>query len=291
MTNLKFLFPLRVLVPTVAVVATSLLIGGCNYNDSKNQSAGAAEKTRTPGSTDAIVDFQTVKSKVFDSACVKCHGPQLAKAGIRLDQYASAFAHLATIKTEVESGDMPPPPPRGSVLSPEQKAMLLAWVDSGGPETTVVTPPLQPPTQPPVVVSPPTTPPTAPPTLPVPPTTPVAVPSFDDVSKAVFVPHCIKCHSNTVQKGRVNLEQYTNAAAHAKEIGDALDTDDMPRKAPALPANLKAIVYAWIDGGAPETVAPAAPVVKPPVIAPPKSQTENDNNDDNNDNEQHGRHS
>ena len=255
------------------MLAMSLTIAtsGCNYNDVKNQPAGVSEKAKNPGTADAIVDFQTVKSQVFDSACVKCHGPQLAKAGLRLDQYDSAFAHLAEIKSEIEGGTMPPPPPRGSILSPEQKAMLLAWVDSGGPEKTVVSPPTAPPQQPPPAEAPPTqppvvvTPPTTPPVPPVPPTTPVVIPSFDDVSKAVFVPHCIKCHSNSVEKGGVNLEQYTNAAAHAKEISDALDIDDMPRKAPALPADLKAIVYAWIQGGAPETVTPVAHPANPPV--------------------------
>ena len=273
-----------------AATLSVLAISGCNYNDVKNQPAAASEKAKA-GSPDAVVDFQTVKSQVFEPVCVKCHGPQLAKAGLRLDQYDSAFAHLAEIKSEVESGDMPPPPPRGSILSPEQKIMLLAWVDSGGPEKTVVTPPQPPPAQPPVVVTPPpSTPPVVPPQPPAPPTGPVVTPSFADVSKAVFVPQCIKCHSNTVAKGGVNLEQYTNAAAHAKEIGDALDIDDMPRKAPALAPDLKAIVYAWIEGGAPETVTAGVPPAKPPVVIPPKPHNDNDNNDDNNDNEHHGGH-
>lgn len=223
-------------------VVTVLGFTSCNYNDLKNpaQNPGQHGKGASPV---GVVDFATVKAQVFEPACIKCHGAVIAKQGVRLDVYSDAFAKLDLVRSEVESGGMPPPPPRGSVLSPEQKALLTAWIDSGAPQTTVATPPG---TTPP---KPPTAPPTVPP---VPPTT---TPDFAQVSSAVFVPHCIKCHSNTVQKGKVNLEQYTNASANAKNIGEALDTDDMPRRAPALPANLKAIVYAWIDGGAPETVA------------------------------------
>ncbi len=237
-----------------------LLTSACNYNDLKNpgsiQGKGGA---RNGQQTEGVVDFATVRAAVFEPACVKCHGPVISKKGLRLDQYASAFAKLDLIRSQVEDGEMPPPPPRGFVLTPEQRVMLFAWIDSGGPEKTVVTPQPPTPTEPTVPTEP--VPPTMPPTEPVPPVPPVppvVTPDFAAVSAAVFVPHCLKCHSNTVQKGKVNLEQYTNAARHATEIGEALDIDDMPRKAPALPPELKAIVYAWIDGGAPETVAPPA---------------------------------
>ncbi len=263
------------IIPTfVMTSAVGLVFAGCNYNDVKNQpgSTGRPAQSGSPnsGTPEAAVDFATVRAAVFEPACIKCHGPTLAKAGLRLDQYASAFARLDLIRSEVEGGTMPPPPPRGSILQPEQKAMLIAWIDSGGPERTVVTPVTPPPVTP--VTPPPVTPVTPPPVTPPAPIT--ATPSFADVSSAVFVPHCIKCHSNTVEKGKVNLEQYTTAAKHAAAIGTELDTDDMPRKAPALPADLKAIVYAWIAGGAPEFATPAAP---PPVPQPVSPPAEDDN--------------
>ena len=115
-------------------------------------------------------------------------------------------------------------------------------------------------------------------------------PDFAFVSQAVFVPHCVKCHGNAGAKGGVNLEVYANAARHATEIGAALDIDDMPRKAPALDPKLKAIVYAWIDAGAPETVLPGTPPapVKPPTtpsVPAPPHENNNDNNDHNNEHE------
>lgn len=243
-----------IFIRAVTVAATTLAtVSGCNYNDIKNQPGQNAGRTAKA----TVVDFETVRSQVFEPACIKCHGPTLAKAGLRLDQYASAFGRLGLIRSEVVGGTMPPGPPRGTILQPEQKVMLIAWIDSGGPENTVATPAV-----------PPGTVPATPPV--------VGTPSFADVSSAVFVPHCIKCHSSTEMKGKVNLEDYANAAKHASDIGDALDIDDMPRKAPALPANLKAIVYAWIAGGAPEFAAPAP--ATPATVINENSNNHADNN-------------
>lgn len=278
----------------ISLISIALMLGsivGCNYNDIKNP-ANAGTKPGGLGNgdqnPDASVDYETVRAKVFESACLKCHGATVAKADLRFDTYASTFPAVQTIRNEVNAGNMPPPPPRGATLSPQQKAMLIAWIDSGAPEKTVVTPAPTQPTQP-------TNPPTSPtlPTEPVPPTLPPpvpgpapATPDFAFVSQAVFVPHCVKCHSNQGAKGGVNLEQYANAARHASEIGATLDIDDMPRKAPALDSKLKAIVYAWIDAGAPETIPPetSAPVKPPTTPAPPDhDNSDDDNNHNNND--------
>lgn len=221
------------------------LLGGCNYNDLKNSPPVSGKG----GEVFQSVDFQTVKTKVIDAACIRCHSGATPKAGVRLETYADVFAQAANIRAQVETGAMPPRPPG---LSVEQKSLLYAWVDSGAPETTVVTPP--PTTTTPTPPGPQPTPgPIATPT-PVPIPAPTETPDFAMVSREVFVPHCLKCHSNRTQKGDVNLEVYALAKSVTAEITTALDTDDMPRKAPALPPELKAIVYAWIAGGAPEFV-------------------------------------
>ncbi len=207
--------------------ALALLSGGCNYNDLK--SAPPAAGKGDPGAF-ASVDFQTVKTKVIDVACLRCHSGPTPKAGVRLETYAEVFNQAAKVKFQVETGAMPPRPPG---LSTELKALLFAWVDSGAPETTVVSP----------------TPIAGPTPLP-----PGEIPDFATVSREVFIPHCLKCHDNSTQKGKVNLEVYTLAKSVISEIAFSLDTDDMPRKAPALPPALKSIVYSWINAGAPEFV-------------------------------------
>lgn len=236
---------------SLARLASLVFLGsslyGCNYNDLKNAPPVNGKGDRE---TFQSVDFQTVKTKVIDAACIRCHSGAAPKGGVRLETYADVFSQAANVRLQVETGAMPPRPPG---LSVEQKSLLFAWVDSGAPETTVVTPSPVPAPQPPTG---PGTPPVGgtpgPTPLPVP--TPGTVPDFATVSREVFVPHCLKCHDNKTQKGDVNLEVYALAKLVTSEIAFALDTDDMPRKAPALPPELKAIVYAWIDGGAPEFV-------------------------------------
>ncbi len=255
-TTRPFLTSLQI---AIFVIAGTLGFSACNYNDIKNVPGGVGKAGGRTGEQNpaAVVDYETVKAQVFASACLKCHGEQVARASLRLHTYASTFPNIAKIRSEVESGSMPPPPPRGAVLGVEQKAMLLAWIDSGAPETTVISPP---PTEP-VTPSEPSTP-----SEPATPIEPTQVPDFTEVSRTVFVPHCVKCHSNDGAKGGVNLEDYANAAKHASEIGFTLDTDDMPRRAPALDPKLKAIVYAWIAGGTPG-----------PSAAPNPNENQNDN--------------
>jgi uncharacterized membrane protein len=251
-------------------ITTALLCAplyGCNYNDLKNAPPSNGESAREVFQS---VDFQTVKTKVIDAACIRCHSGAAPKGGVRLETYADVFSQAANVRLQVESGAMPPRPPG---LSVEQKSLLFAWVDSGAPETTVLTPTPSPTPAPMPTPGPTPTPSPSPTPSPTPgptptpspsptpsptpspsPTPPVvgAIPDFETVSREVFAPHCLKCHDNTTQKGNVNLEVYALAKSVTNEIAFALDTDDMPRRAPALPPELKAIVYAWIDGGAPE---------------------------------------
>lgn len=209
------------IIAGIIVGSTSGLLTSCNYNDLKNVPTPAG---KTGGQNpELIVDFATVKSKVLDAACVRCHSGANPRGGVRLETYQQVFEIRDSLRAQVDTGAMPPRPPG---LSPEQKSLVLAWVDSGAPETTVVTP------------------------APAP-EAPASIPTFAEVRAKVFVPHCVKCHSHDGAKGGVNLENFASAKKHASEIAFTLDTDDMPRRAPALPPELKAIVYAWIDGGTP----------------------------------------
>ena len=76
--------------------------------------------------------------------------------------------------------------------------------------------------------------------------------TFSDVKEKVFVPHCLKCHATDTQKGDIDLEQFETAFAAAAMIREEVAADRMPRRAPPLPAELKALLFAWIDAGAPE---------------------------------------
>ncbi|CAN5630796.1 hypothetical protein BH10BDE1_BH10BDE1_10280 [soil metagenome] len=75
---------------------------------------------------------------------------------------------------------------------------------------------------------------------------------FALVSKQVFQPHCLKCHSTDVAKGDVVLDVYNSAFLARAEVRKNVEKDAMPRKAAPLSPELKALLFAWIDAGAPE---------------------------------------
>jgi uncharacterized membrane protein len=75
---------------------------------------------------------------------------------------------------------------------------------------------------------------------------------FATVSKQVFQPHCLKCHASDVAKGDVVLDVYQSAFLIRADLRKSVESDKMPRKAAPLSPELKALLFAWIDSGAPE---------------------------------------
>ncbi len=75
---------------------------------------------------------------------------------------------------------------------------------------------------------------------------------FATIKSQIFVPHCLKCHSTDTAKGDVDLETYSSAVQFKKELREVIETNEMPRKAPPLADPLKAMLFAWLDAGAPE---------------------------------------
>lgn len=93
---------------------------------------------------------------------------------------------------------------------------------------------------------------------------------YATVKSQVFEPYCIRCHGNQVAKGQVNLEVYSNAFQNSRAIRDDVETDSMPAKGPKVPPELKALLFAWIDSGSPETtvVTPGPGPAPGPVPTP-----------------------
>jgi len=90
----------------------------------------------------------------------------------------------------------------------------------------------------------------------------IAVVDYQLVREQIFVPHCLRCHSSEaggVRRGGVALNTFAEAQPIAASIAEQIETDQMPLRAPALPGDLKALIRAWVDGGAVE-VAPASGV-------------------------------
>lgn len=75
-------------------------------------------------------DWLTVKTLVLDPACLRCHSAPANRAGINVETYQNVLKDIGLIEAVILDGSMPL---RGS-LSPEQKALILEWIDNGAPE-------------------------------------------------------------------------------------------------------------------------------------------------------------
>jgi mono/diheme cytochrome c family protein len=93
----------------------------------------------------AAVDFVRDVQPVFVERCIDCHGPETAKAGLRLDGSAAvtlggdsgrvivphdsaASELMRRIRGDVPEDRMPP---KGEPLSREEISAIAAWIDAG----------------------------------------------------------------------------------------------------------------------------------------------------------------
>lgn len=81
-----------------------------------------------PAPTPDAINFAMVYEQVFAPRCVSCHGE---RGGVNLETYDNVFANRQAIVDAVDGGFMPPRS-RGP-LTPEQKELLMRWIQSGAP--------------------------------------------------------------------------------------------------------------------------------------------------------------
>ena len=104
-----------------------------------------------PATTKEGVTYATDIQPIFEKSCVRCHGPEKAKARLRLDSLAGvvkggedgkvikagnsaesmlvrSIAHLGP-----KDGHMPPPNNKANIpaLTKEQVGLIRAWIDQG----------------------------------------------------------------------------------------------------------------------------------------------------------------
>jgi mono/diheme cytochrome c family protein len=104
----------------------------------------------SPGAdaTALAADFTRDVKPVLDKHCVKCHGPDQQRAGLRLDSARGAGAGgnsgpalvpgqaarsllVKAVTCADADGDVKPMPPKGPRLTPAEVAVLRAWIDAG----------------------------------------------------------------------------------------------------------------------------------------------------------------
>ncbi len=78
----------------------------------------------------SAVTFSEINDRVLTPACAGCHGAVDASADLDITKLENIKANLESIKAAVESNAMP----MASELLPEDKALLLKWIEDGAPE-------------------------------------------------------------------------------------------------------------------------------------------------------------
>jgi len=110
-----------------------------------------ADETRTnqlPPTATAQIDFSRDIQPILESACLRCHGPDKPKSHFRLDNRNSALRggdentndivpgnSLESLLVHYVARQVPdmemPPDDKGTPLTPQQIALIRAWIDQG----------------------------------------------------------------------------------------------------------------------------------------------------------------
>lgn len=105
------------------------------------------DASKLPPATARQIDFTNDIQPIFEQSCLRCHGPERPKSRFRLDNREAALkggTHGVNI-IPGDSGNSPlihyvarlnaemamPPEGKGDALTPEQIALLRAWIDQG----------------------------------------------------------------------------------------------------------------------------------------------------------------
>lgn len=252
-----------------------------------------------PMSAQAQINFDTEIWPIFESTCLKCHGPEKAKGKFRLDSRAmilrggldasvlpgnSAESYLIEL---VEDGEMPP---KGPPLSAAQIGKLKAWIDQGAkwgaPRKVEPRPTPDPPTPRQTDPSPvhPEIPETEVVVRDLPPAAGALIDFTRDV-QPILEEKCLQCHGPERPKGRFRLDTRELALKGGSEgvaiiPGNSADSPlihfvarqvpdmEMPPEGkgdPVTEAEI-AILRAWIDQDVPwgeETLPEFAMTINP----------------------------
>ena len=144
------IFSARTFLPTVVTLFTFAAAA---------QNLFAAEgPTNLLPSADVKINFDRDIRPIFETSCLRCHGPPKPKSHFRLDYREGALAGgdnntndivpgksrdsllIAYVARQVPDMEMPPPG-RGEPLTSQQIALLRAWIDQGANWKTTNKPP------------------------------------------------------------------------------------------------------------------------------------------------------
>lgn len=83
-----------------------------------------------PQDTPFSLDWATVNTLVIEPSCLGCHSEPSNRGGVNLESYKATFDEIKDVEETIRDGSMP----RRSTLTPEQKKLILDWIEAGAPE-------------------------------------------------------------------------------------------------------------------------------------------------------------
>ncbi|MGZ3796234.1 MAG: c-type cytochrome domain-containing protein [Pseudobdellovibrionaceae bacterium] len=165
---------------SLAFVSIFFLLACNSYKSKVN---GEPQEDITPAS----INYAFVNAKVFQPKCFKCHSLAGGNKGdVNLETYENVLAKLGDIQNEVFVEGSMPPAEAGGPLGEYEKNVLKMWIDAGTPRTAGEGPAPLPAPSPAPKPTDPVTPPVNDPE--------VIGANWNEISKKVFEPKCIKCH-------------------------------------------------------------------------------------------------
>ena len=116
-----------------ALLLGVVLLASCGYYHED-----FAKKAGNPGGivnrSFTKLGFESVREIVFKGNCRDCHFPDTKiKKGIDLSNYDLVVSKIDKIRSEIVSGDMPPPEEGLDPVPKDQQDILIAWIDAKEP--------------------------------------------------------------------------------------------------------------------------------------------------------------
>ena len=119
-----------------------MLLPGVGYS-----ATPVIDESKLPAAATIKIDFTRDIKPIFDTSCIRCHGPVKPKSGFRLDNRAAALkggdngvdivpgnsakSPLIHFTAQVVEDMEMPPTDKGDPLTPAQVGLLRAWIDQG----------------------------------------------------------------------------------------------------------------------------------------------------------------
>ena len=120
-------------VPNGALLLGVLLFSSCGYYHEDFTKKGGNAVTNVNRNFTKL-NFESVREIVFKGNCRNCHFPDTKiKKGIDLSDFNLVVDKIKKIRSQIESGDMPPSDEGYDPVPKDQQNILIAWIDANTP--------------------------------------------------------------------------------------------------------------------------------------------------------------